>query len=714
MKHDYQRVKVFTLSVLAIVCQIVVWAQGCTPPTMTSPNTLTICSGQGVNLPLTANQPNVIFTWVATSNANILGESTTTQNSSTITDVLSCVGPTSTVTYTVTPNSPNCPGVPQTVTVNVVTAPLITSPGQLAICSGSSVGLTITTNSPGSTISWVATNNPNVSGESTSVQNGSIITDFLVNNTNLTQTVTYTITATSLSGCTVNNILVVAVHPTPVLTSASNTCVCSGNSIGLFLSSSIAGTSFTWVATDNPNVSGESLTLQNSSSITDVLVNQSSTNQIVVYSVTPTAYGCVGPTQTVSICVNPILTMTSPNSVNVTSGSSVNLLLTATIPNTSFNWYANSNPNVTGESLSAQNGSTITDVLTNTTQVNQTVTYFVIPTSTTNGCSGAIQTVTVTVTSGGTAPSMTSLSSVSICSGFAVNLPFTANLPNTTYSWVAITDNPNVTGESTTSQNSGILSDNLSNSTTIDQTVTYSVTPTSNGNTGATQTVIVTVKPTPIITNINTLTICSNDNLNFTLNSNISGTTFTWVAANNTNVSGESTSAQSTSTINDVLVNTTTASQNIVYTVTPTFNGCTGTPQTVTVTVQPNYSGTLDTTSTGSVVINGVTYDSTGTFTQVLTSSNGCDSLLTIQFTLGLDDLEPSVFEVYPNPSNGVFYIVHQLAAGTPYAFIDPMGRVLFEGKLESGKTLVDTGNIASGTYYVRVLNRIIQIGINK
>jgi hypothetical protein len=93
----------------------------------------------------------------------------------------------------------------------------------------------------------------------------------------------------------------------PVATATPNPqTICSGNATGVNLTSSITGTTFTWVAASNANVTGESLTNQTGSTITDVLVNTTATAQVVNYTVTPTAAGCVGASITVPVTVNPV------------------------------------------------------------------------------------------------------------------------------------------------------------------------------------------------------------------------------------------------------------------------------------------------------------------------------------------------------------------------------------------------------------------------
>lgn len=87
----------------------------------------------------------------------------------------------------------------------------------------------------------------------------------------------------------------------------------------------------------------------------------------------------------------------------------------------------------------------------------------------------------------------------------------------------------------------------------------------------------------PVMTSASTASVCSGGTVNIPLTSSIPAT-YTWIAASNTNVSGESLTTQTTSTLNNTLTITGSSTQTITYTVTPTA-GCPGIPQTVTVTV---------------------------------------------------------------------------------------------------------------------------------
>jgi hypothetical protein len=244
------------------------------------------------------------------------------------------------------------------------------------------------------------------------------------------------------------------------------------------------------------------------------------------------------------------------------------------------------NNNVGGESTTGQASSAINNTLTNSTLVDQTVVYSVIPTS--NGCPGSPQSVSITVKP---LPSMTSLNTASICSGTPLNFQLTSSITSS-YSWIA-TSNGNVGGESTASQSSSIINNSLTNSTLVDQTVVYSVIPTSNGCPGSPQSVSVTVKPLPSMTSLNSSSICSGTPLNFQLTSNITSS-YTWLATSNGIVGGESLSGQNSSIINNTLSHSLNSNQVVDYIVTPTANGCPGSMQTVSITVKSKPSITTN------------------------------------------------------------------------------------------------------------------------
>ncbi|MVN20805.1 PKD-like domain-containing protein [Mucilaginibacter arboris] len=185
--------------------------------------------------------------------------------------------------------------------------------------------------------------------------------------------------------------------------------------------------------------------------------------------------------------------------------------------------------------------------------------------------------------------SVTSSSSQSICTGNTVGYHPTAQVTASTFTW---TSSASATVTGNTATGSGDINDVLTNSDPLNNgTVTYTITPSSNGCPGTSFTLTVTVTPRPIITvNSTANTICSGQPAGITFTSNLSGTTFKWTTSASSGIYGNnSQSPVVASRVDDVLSNTsTTAAGTATYTITPIGpSGCEGTPVTVTITVQP-------------------------------------------------------------------------------------------------------------------------------
>lgn len=211
-------------------------------PTLTNNQSVDICSGDQVNFNLTSLLSNGItstYQWTATSNMNVVGESTTTQTGNTINDVLTLSGTTSaqTVVYTVVAISTNgsCPSAPVVFSVNVSPTPTLVSNGSEEICSGETLDIdlaTLVTNGVNANFSWVALSNPNVDGEDTSQNNNNSTIDdqlTLAGGVTTVQTVTYSITATASSNSSCQDVETydVLVYPPPNVTvpgSAASEC----------------------------------------------------------------------------------------------------------------------------------------------------------------------------------------------------------------------------------------------------------------------------------------------------------------------------------------------------------------------------------------------------------------------------------------------------------------------------------------------------------
>jgi PKD repeat protein len=96
--------------------------------------------------------------------------------------------------------------------------------------------------------------------------------------------------------------------------------------------------------------------------------------------------------------------------------------------------------------------------------------------------------------------------------------------------------------------------------------------------------VAVIIRPKASITSAPAIANCNNAPLNYTITSNLPGTTYTWTATGPASVTGFT--SGSGNIINDVLINANgNVDANVIYTITPTNNGCPGVPFTLTATI---------------------------------------------------------------------------------------------------------------------------------
>lgn len=283
----------------------------------------------------------------------------------------------------------------------------------------------------------------------------------------------------------------------------------------------------------------------------------------------------------------------------------------------------------------------------------------------------------VTVTINPT-PTLTSASSATICSGNAVNIPFSASVPST-YSWIA-TDNTNTTGESLIAQTATTLNNTIISSNTIAETVTYTVTPTSTTGLcpGTPQTISVTVDPTPTVTNSPlTQTICSGTNTALVnLTSDVAGTSFSWTASATSGITGFTASGTSTIPV-QAISNSGSSAGTVTYAVTPSANGCSGvvTNYTIIITPKDNASFTYSSPTycqTGSNPFPVITGLNGGVFSSTagLIINSGTGEIDLAGSTLGSYAITYGVNSVCPDSS--VFNITLTNAPNASFSYNGP------------------------------------------
>lgn len=201
----------------------------------------------------------------------------------------------------------------------------------------------------------------------------------------------------------------------------------------------------------------------------------------------------------------------------------------------------------------------------------------------------AITTTTVIVTVNAT-PVLLPVTSQAVCNNAVVpEIDFVGFVGGTVFNWTS-TDTSIGLADTGSGNIDSFMARNITSMQRIDTIV---VTPTANGCTGAPQTFMITVNPTPMLSVVGPATnICDSTVFNYMLTSPTPGTTFAW--SRNAEPGISNVTASGGNPINEILIDTTTAPVTVLYVDTLTANGCMNTQEMmVTVNPRPVLTSTL-------------------------------------------------------------------------------------------------------------------------
>ena len=300
----------------------------------------------------------------------------------------------------------------------------------------------------------------------------------------------------------------------------------------------------------------------------------------------------------VDVVVNSLISITSAPIADVCSGDAQAYTITSNISSAKFLWSRAKVTGISNAAVSAQTASTITEALINTTLSPVHVTYLITPVV--NGCSGSVFSYVVTVNP---KPKITSPATTSICNGTSSNYTITFNDPTTVYSWSRDT----ITGisNSAVSSQTGPIQEVLFNTTNTPINVAYTYNyQNSNSCNGTPFKYIVIVNPTTKIVSPTTGIACNGTPQGYNITSNIPSATFVWSRAAVAGITNPPVSNQTSSTINEALVNTSATPVKVTYTITATANGCPSAPFTYVATVNNIPPAPVAATSNSPVCLN--------------------------------------------------------------------------------------------------------------
>ncbi len=543
-------------------------------PVLATPANISKCPGE--TIPATgftsSTNTSVTYTWTNNNTATGLAASGMGNIASyiapannTTSDIVS--------TITVTPTRLTCVGITQTFTITIKPTPVVSQPANITVCPAENINVDdFTSTLVGTTYAW--TNNNTTIGLAAS-GTGQIADFSSQNTTTITQIANIAVTGTAPNGCKMTKNFTITVKPKPSVTTASTATYCPDDAANIILQSSPPNSSFSW--TNNNTAIG--LAANGITNLTFTATNTTNASISSVVSVTPTLDACVGNPTNITITVKPKPIINPLASFIVCPGQAIDATDFVSNPTGATFAWMNSNPTI-GLSGSGVGQIATFNAATNTTNVNQTGNIGVVPTL--NACVGDAGNFSITVKP---TPTVNALNNVIVCPDQNINPDdFSSTPTGGTFSWT----NDNAATGLTDLSGTGDIADFISNSNTTGANIisAINVTTTLNSCVSPIRNFTITVRPTPIVTPLADVSVCSGDFIAVpTFATNPTGSTFSWT---NNNVA-ISQNANGTGQIPNYTApqNFTAANFIGIIAVRPILNTCVGPIENFNITVAP-------------------------------------------------------------------------------------------------------------------------------
>ena len=214
---------------------------------------------------------------------------------------------------------------------------------------------------------------------------------------------------------------------------------------------------------------------------------------------------------------------------------------------------------------------------------------------------------------------------------------------------------------------------------------TYIVTGMSNDGCYGTDTLNVSVGTLPDISAGSDQVICQGDSVVLSANG---GSSYQW----------------SNGAVNDAAFFPT---QTITLSVTGFSGAGCSNNDSLTITVNSPSQSTITANGIDVYSLNGTEYTTSGTFTQVIPNSVGCDSTITLILSMdytGIPEGNMASMNVYPNPTNGELNIVvPSTLIGQTAKLTDIAGKQIARISLNEALTKLPLVDLSNGTYFISI-----------
>ncbi|MFM6175878.1 MAG: PKD-like domain-containing protein, partial [Sphaerospermopsis kisseleviana] len=535
-------------------------------------NTLTLpvnFNGSAIN--------GTLYQWTTSNNTIGIGASSGVGNIAAFTATTVSNVPV-TARFTVTPSSNACTGLPINFDITVNPIPTVNSIPDIVQCGLISTQPIVFTGSPvpGTVYQW--TNN-NVGIGIPANGTGTIQSFTATNSANQAVSALIQVIPFSNNCSGSPKQFNITIKPVPKVDTIISQTLCAGQLTSgvLFTGSAIAGTQYTWSASNG--LTGIP-TLTGSGSIPSfTTVNSTNITVSNLITVTPFSNGCSGSSLSFNYTVHPIPNV-QPVADIITCGSrqlGPILLNGSSVAGTEYHW-TNVNSSIGIPASGIGSIAAFTPMNVSTVPIASIIT--VTPIS--NSCSGSSISFSVVIKP---IPVMTGILPQIICNRTSTSpIQFVSSLANTNFSWT--NSNPAV-GLPFTTGVGNIPSFTGTNNSALPTATLFTIQPEVGGCIGIAQSVTITVNPTPLLTT-STLPvgICNGSTFSYTAVSATPGTTFIWQRNAHPSINGNTASGGFTPFILETLNSSNSQPISVVYTISLSANGCTN-AQSITVLISP-------------------------------------------------------------------------------------------------------------------------------
>jgi hypothetical protein len=485
-----------------------------------------------------------------------------------------------------------CSGPARTFNITVLPQPVGT-PTTVTVCSDAAVAVNLNSLISGAAAKYdiTITNTaglPASAGSPVNVTNATaseIQDDRWTNTTGTVQDIVYHIipTGPGSPGCVGTSFdLTVHVNPEPVVTAVLNQEFCPGASVNIPLASNVLGATITWTNTNTVIGLGTS---GSGNIVYTAPANNTGADILGTITVNASLNGCMSSgsnTKTFDIKIKPTPIVNTITNVVVCSGAAISTINFSanTAGGETFSW---TNDN-TAIGLPATGTNNIPGYTAPVNLSGAPIIATIGVSALRNGCPGPVRTFTITVNP---EPVVAAIPAQLFCAGESVNIPLTSNVSGAAISWT----NSNSSIGIGTAGSGDIIYTAPSNNTGSDIVGTIVVTAAKDGCTSAganTKTFTITIKPTPIVSPVADITVCSGQTVNvpaFASNVVAAGVTFDWT--NDNTAIGLVGAGTGNITSFTAATNITGSAMTANITVTGTKNSCSGPSVSFRIIINP-------------------------------------------------------------------------------------------------------------------------------